>query len=413
MPTRWSRLAPLIVIAALAACDGDTGVDPVNSVAKVTIAAPKTSLAVGSTLQLSASVANSAGTILTDKTVSWVSSRPDVATITTGGLVTGVAAGTTVISASTDGQKGTVTLNVQLPGRIVLTSDAGDYIGQGRTYNYTRADAIITLTANATSIQVGVTGDQSWNGNFQVPSGAQLAAGTVFNGTRWPFQGSNAGLNWSGEGRGCNMLNGFFVIDSLRWSGATGSSTLEAIALRFEQHCEGATAALRGTITWRADDPTTAPGPVVPIPSNLWQPPAGAVPATGNYVYLQSDAGDYIGQGATSLDLSDISVFSSGRGVTASARGYSIEFQAMSTLSQVQAGYYGDLRRYPFHNPLRGGLSVSGNGRGCNTLTGWVAVDRVSYAGSALAGIEFRFEQHCEGMTPAFRGKVRWGQLPG
>jgi hypothetical protein len=414
MPTRWSRLAPFIVIAALAACGDDgTSVDPATAVASVTIEAPRTALSVGSTLQLSATAANAAGTILTGRTIDWISSRPDVATITSDGLVRGVGSGATVISAASGGHEATVSLSVQRPSSIVLTSDAGDYIGGGRTYTYTKASATIQVTATATAVEVRIAGDQDWNGHFQVPSGSQLTPRTQFNGTRWPFQGAGAGLSWSGEGRGCNTLTGFFVVDSLRWSGAEGSSSLEAIALRFEQHCEGAGPALRGTITWRADDPTVAAGPVTPIPSTVWRPPAGAIPATGNLVYLQSDGGDYIGQGATTLYQTGLSAAAAGRHLTVSAGGYTMEFEGMNSLTQVQTGYYGDLMRYPFHNPIRGGLSVSGNGRGCNTLTGWVAVDRVNYAGTSLVGIEMRFEQHCEGLAPALRGMVRWGQLPG
>jgi hypothetical protein len=80
----------------------------------------------------------------------------------------------------------------------------------------------------------------------------------------------------------------------------------------------------------------------------------------------------------------------------------------MTGLTQLQPGYYGDLQRYPFHNPVRGGLSVSGNGRGCNTLTGWFVVDAVSFTGGILDAIDLRFEQHCEGGAPALRGKLHW-----
>jgi hypothetical protein len=84
------------------------------------------------------------------------------------------------------------------------------------------------------------------------------------------------------------------------------------------------------------------------------------------------------------------------------------EFKAMNNLSELKPGYYGDLRRYPFHNPLAGGLSWYGEGRGCNTLTGWFVVDRVTYTGGNLSEIELRFEQHCEGGGPALRGQIRW-----
>ena len=89
---------------------------------------------------------------------------------------------------------------------------------------------------------------------------------------------------------------------------------------------------------------------------------------------------------------------------------WSGNFQAMNTLSRLEVGYYGDLQRYPFHNPVTGGLSWSGDGRGCNTLTGWFVVDSVTYNGTTLMAIDLRFEQHCEGGTPALNGEIHWSQ---
>ena len=63
----------------------------------------------------------------------------------------------------------------------------------------------------------------------------------------------------------------------------------------------------------------------------------------------------------------------------------------MNSLSRIETGYYPDLERFPFHNPAKGGLSWTGEGRGCNTLRGWFAVDRVTYSGSTLTAIELRF----------------------
>jgi hypothetical protein len=80
----------------------------------------------------------------------------------------------------------------------------------------------------------------------------------------------------------------------------------------------------------------------------------------------------------------------------------------MNVVSTLQPGYYGNLSRYPFHNPAKGGLDWSGNGRGCNTLTGWFAIDSVTYTGTTLTQIDLRFEQHCEGGTPALHGAIHW-----
>ena len=81
----------------------------------------------------------------------------------------------------------------------------------------------------------------------------------------------------------------------------------------------------------------------------------------------------------------------------------------MNTLTQLQPGYYAGLQRYPFHNPVLGGLDWSGDGRGCNTLKGWFTVDSVTYVGSTLTAIDLRFEQHCEGGTTALHGAIHWG----
>ena len=128
-------------------------------------------------------------------------------------------------------------------------------------------------------------------------------------------------------------------------------------------------------------------------------------------MHLQSDAGDYIGGGQTSTitpAVAPISVTASGAHLTVSTSGWTGDFQGMNSISTLQPGYYGDLSRYPFHNPTKGGLNWSGNGRGCNTITGWFAVDSVTYTGTTLTQIDLRFEQHCEGGTPALHGAIHW-----
>ena len=295
-----------------------------------------------------------------------------------------------------------------VPNFIQLQSDAGDYIGGGQTLEYTQASAIISVSVSSNVLRIVVQGDQYWNGEFAVPSGVPLKAGTYAGATRYPFNSQAVpGLNWSGEGRGCNTLIGSFILDSLTYTG----STLASLDLRFEQRCEGGSAALKGTIHWRADDLTLPAGPLDPAPANLWKPVPAFVPNSGTYVLLASDPGDYIGQGGFQVytpPSSPITVRSTGTQITVSVGGYSGDFIAMLGTSPLKTGYYGNLMRYPFHNPVRGGLSWSGNGRGCNRLTGWFAIDRIVYTGTAMTALEMRFEQHCEGMVPALRGAIRW-----
>lgn len=292
---------------------------------------------------------------------------------------------------------------------VYLESDIGDYIGQGRNYLYTPADATIGVSASGARVDISINGDESWGGNFQAMNSINLLeAGYYGDLQRYPFHNpAKGGLNWSGEGRGCNTLTGWFVIDNLTYDG----NTLTAIDLRFEQHCDGGPA-LNGEIHWDANDTTSAPGPVVPIPTGLWEPPASVTPDSGNYVYLESDIGDYIGQGQNYLYTdadSTITIDAPGAALVVAVGGWSGRFQGMNSLNFLEVGYYGDLQRYPFHNAVKGGLTWTGNGRGCNTLTGWFAIDSVVYTGITLTSINLRFEQHCDG-GPALNGEIHWSQ---
>lgn len=159
------------------------------------------------------------------------------------------------------------------------------------------------------------------------------------------------------------------------------------------------------------DDGTPDVGPVNPIPAGLWQPAAGATPATGDYVYLASDAGEYVGQGQTQThtDAITISTFAAEAGyVRIEITAWNGHFQAMAGLATLEVGYYPDLERYPFHDTTKGGLSWSGFSRGCNELTGWFVVDAVTYSGTTPTAIDLRFEQHCDGQIPALHGAIHW-----
>ncbi|HUR02460.1 MAG TPA: Ig-like domain-containing protein [Nonomuraea sp.] len=82
---------------------------PVASL-EVTPALP--TLAEGSRVQLTITAKDSAGQPLTGRTATWATSDPQVATVSGTGLVTGVAAGLAVITATSEGQPGTSSVTV-------------------------------------------------------------------------------------------------------------------------------------------------------------------------------------------------------------------------------------------------------------------------------------------------------------
>lgn len=305
--------------------------------------------------------------------------------------------------------------NTPLTGNYVyLESDAGDYIGRGRTYLYTPLTAGLNLTLNDGYLRVHVDGDQWWYGDFQAMAGVSpLQAGYYPRLQHYPFHDpARGGLSWEGDGRGCNTLTGWFAVDNI----SIGAGVLKAVDIRFEQHCEGWSQALRGKIHWRSDDPTTPPGPQNPPPADLWRPAAGATPASGSFVYLEDAHANWIGGGNTRLytpananmrvsayDQRTIQVqIQTG---TAWWNGF---LEAMDILSRIQPGYYPNAFRFPFNNPTRPGLDWIGEGPGCDNNTGWFVVDAIAFEGNLLTALDARFEQRCDGTASTLRGQVHW-----
>jgi len=111
-----------------------------------------------------------------------------------------------------------------------------------------------------------------------------------------------------------------------------------------------------------------ASGPVLPIPSTLWKPAAGAVPATGDYVYLKSDKSDYIGQGGTYLYTranAVLSVSATGGLLTVGVDGdkwWDGRFATMTSITDLELGYYPGLERYPSTTWRRAPSTGTGTG---------------------------------------------------
>ncbi|HEV2750291.1 MAG TPA: Ig-like domain-containing protein, partial [Gemmatimonadales bacterium] len=87
------------------------------AVASVTVSPASASLTVGATTQLTATLRDALGNVLTGRAVTWTSTTPAVATVSATGLVTGVAAGPALVTATSGGQSGSaaVTVSGQTP----------------------------------------------------------------------------------------------------------------------------------------------------------------------------------------------------------------------------------------------------------------------------------------------------------
>lgn len=137
------------------------------------------------------------------------------------------------------------------PSFVRLVSEPGDFIGGGQSYEYTRANATLVFSSFDGYLHVGVSGAEGWTGDFRLPSGVStLQPGSYPGAERYPLNDpAEPGLSWTGQHRGCNTISGAFTIDAATYD----AGILKSIDLRFEQHCEGNAAALRGTLHLTAD----------------------------------------------------------------------------------------------------------------------------------------------------------------
>jgi hypothetical protein len=133
---------------------------------------------------------------------------------------------------------------------------------------------------------------------------------------------------------------------------------------------------------------------------------------------LDGEPGDFIGGGQhlffTDADgtFSARKNFSNGVGVFFNTPSFnhfwSLDFAAADG-QPLAVGAYPLAVRWPFMGPGQPGLSVFGDGRGCNTLTGSFQVLELSFdAAGEVASFRATFEQHCEGGPAALRGEIRF-----
>ncbi|MBI3528510.1 MAG: hypothetical protein HY067_11125 [Betaproteobacteria bacterium] len=135
-------------------------------------------------------------------------------------------------------------------GTINFSSEAGDYIGGGKSMDISDENAKLSAIATDRTVSVHIRGDDDWNIIFEAPEGKRLVVGAYELAQRAPFHNPvKPGLEISGAGRGCNTLAGRFDIRAITFS---KKKALELFDAEFEQHCEGNSPALRGRIQIKA-----------------------------------------------------------------------------------------------------------------------------------------------------------------
>lgn len=150
------------------------------------------------------------------------------------------------------------------------------------------------------------------------------------------------------------------------------------------------------------------------------------------HLTLQSQSGDFIGQGGTfdivypsneilaqirrTLPAGPAELLFALGHVTPSPNTFALAFFGTDMLGiPIQPGVYGlpgnTAQRADFAQPGHAGLDISFQNRGCNTLTGNFTVTDVSFfqdgnGNLQIGSFDASFEQHCEGATPALFGTL-------
>jgi hypothetical protein len=119
-------------------------------VATVAVTPAITSVLKSATQQLTATLKDASGNVLTGRTVAWSSSNIGVASVSASGLVTGVAAGVVTVTATSEGKSGTSAVTItalsgaawpsEPAGMTGLTSQPWDIL-TGNGWNYLRRSA--------------------------------------------------------------------------------------------------------------------------------------------------------------------------------------------------------------------------------------------------------------------------------
>ncbi|KAF0811738.1 hypothetical protein IGB42_03755 [Andreprevotia sp. IGB-42] len=135
---------------------------------------------------------------------------------------------------------------------LQFKSEPGDYIGQGKNATWQETDGTFTINKNFDKgVSVSFNGGTAWwSLDFAAPGEVPLLVQAYEEAQRFPFQSiTKPGLNVSGSGRGCNTVTGRFDVLELTYK---TNGDIDRFAANFEQHCEGANAALKGTVLYNS-----------------------------------------------------------------------------------------------------------------------------------------------------------------
>ena len=222
------------------------------AVASVDVNPTAANVPVGGIYQLQAMTKDAAGNALTGRAVTWASDAPAIASVSATGLVSGIAAGSAHITATSEGQSGSTTITVAMvpvatvlvaPGTanlrvgtsalfIATPKDAAGDILSGRTITWSSdapgvasvtADGLVSAVATGTATITATSEGQSGSSSVIV-SAVPVASVNVSPATATLRIGTSVQLNASTRDSAGNVLIGRTVTWSSSAPGVAGVS---------------------------------------------------------------------------------------------------------------------------------------------------------------------------------------------
>ncbi len=136
-------LAGVLALLLVAACDSGPVAPPGPTVASVSIVASVGDLQIGETAQLSAILRDAQGGPVTGAAITWSTSDGSIASVSDGGLVTGLGNGNVTITASAQGRSGTIGIPVRPPDCLVEAATRSIAVGETLAGSLERNDCFI------------------------------------------------------------------------------------------------------------------------------------------------------------------------------------------------------------------------------------------------------------------------------
>ncbi len=161
-----TRLTLALAALTLVAACGSDNISPTPSTASVTIAPSAPTVRAGRTVQLTGVARDSGGAVIPQAVIAWTVTDPTRATISAGGLVSGLAAGNTTVTATSG----------QAADTVPLTVTPAPPLGPPAT---------VTILPNPATVYIG--------DSLQLTATVQDSSGTVLTGVSLGWQSSNTG----------------------------------------------------------------------------------------------------------------------------------------------------------------------------------------------------------------------------